>query len=304
LYEIEAYEKAEKESGRPPVLKPIAAKNEEEIYAALNLDFIPPELREDRSEIDLAASHKLPELITVDDIKGDLHTHTTASDGTASIEEMAEAAKERGYTYLGITDHSKSQVIANGLSIERLLKHIAAIRKAGEKIKGIRLFAGCEVDILADGTLDYEDAILAELDYVVASPHISLKQDPGKATDRLLRAIENRYVTIMGHPTGRMINGRSGLSPDFSILLPRAAAAGIAMEINSGWPRLDLNDINARAALAAGVKLSINTDAHAITDFDQLPLGIAVARRAGASASDVVNCRSAGEIVKMLAKKR
>jgi DNA polymerase (family 10) len=304
LYELGAYEKADKQTGHPPALKPVAAKNEADVYAALKLDYIPPELREDRGEIELAANHKLSELITIDDIRGDLHTHTTASDGTASIEEMAAAAKARGYAFLGITDHSKSQVIANGLSAERLLKHVAAIRRANDKLKGIRLLAGCEVDILVDGSLDYEDAILAELDYVVASPHVSLKQDSEKATDRLLRVLDNRYVNIIGHPTGRLINGRSGLSPDFGKIFPRAAAAGVAMEINAGWPRLDLNDINARAALAAGVKLTINTDAHAITDFDGLYLGIAVARRAGATAGDVVNCLSEAELLNILMKKR
>ncbi|HEX8341478.1 MAG TPA: DNA polymerase/3'-5' exonuclease PolX [Tepidisphaeraceae bacterium] len=304
LYDAKAYDKAEKETGHAPKLKPIASKNEADVYRALGLDYIPPELRQDRDEIERAAAGTLPNLITVEDIRGDLHTHTVASDGTGTIEEMAAAAKAAGYAYLGITDHSKSQVIAHGLSAADLIKHVAAIRKIGEKLKGIRLFAGCEVDILADGRLDYEDAVLAELDYVVASPHLALKQDSQKATDRLLRAIDNRYVTIVGHPTGRLIGGRTGLTPDFAKVFARAAAAGVAMEINAGWPRLDLSDLNARAALAAGVKLSINTDAHSPQDFVQLALGVAVARRAGAEADDVVNCLTGPEMVEFLERKR
>jgi DNA polymerase (family 10) len=304
LYTLDAYEKAKKETARAPELKPLASKTEEEVYSALGLSFIEPELREDRGEIDASLKSVLPELITLADMRGDLHTHTTASDGIASIEEMAEAAKARGYKFLAITDHSKSQVIARGLTVERLLQNIDAVRKAGARHKGIELLIGSEVDIMADGTLDYDDDVLKQLDIVVASPHFALKQSPEKATERLLRAIENKYVNIIGHPTGRLINGREGLSPDFSILFKAAAETGTALEINASYPRLDLNELNARAAVSAGVMLSINTDAHSTDELDNMPFGINVARRAWVTKRNVINCMSIGELKKFLAGKR
>lgn len=304
LYKLTEYEKAEKATAQAPKLKPIASKTEADVYEALGLDYVEPELREDRGEVDLAAHHKLPKLITIDDIKGELHCHTVASDGTATIEEMALAAKALGYEYIGITDHSKSQVIANGLTADRLLKHVEAIHKAGEKIKGIKLLAGCEVDILADGSLDYGDDILKELDYVVASPHVALKQDAEKATARILRAIENKYVTIIGHPTGRLINARAGLPLDFEPIFKAAADTGTALEINAGWPRLDLDDLRSRAAIAAGVTLSINTDAHSTDGLKELALGISVARRAGAEAKNVLNCMTLAQVQKFITAKR
>ncbi|HEX4124451.1 MAG TPA: DNA polymerase/3'-5' exonuclease PolX [Tepidisphaeraceae bacterium] len=296
-----------KETGKPPAAKPVASKTESEVYAALGLAYIEPELREDRGEVESATSgtaQKLPKLLARADIRGDLHSHTTASDGTASIEQMVEAAIALGYEYLAITDHSKSQVIANGLSVERLLKHIEAIHRVGEKIKGITLLAGCEVDILADGRLDYEDAVLKELDIVVASPHISLNQDATKATDRLMRAIEHPYVNIIGHPTGRLIDRRAGLPLEFDKLFAIAAKTGTAMEINAGYPRLDLNEINARAAIAAGVKLAIDTDAHAPAGLDEIELGVAVARRAWVEAGDIINCWPARQLMQFIRNKR
>ncbi len=304
LYKLEDYDKAKKETGKPPASLAVASKTETDIYRALGMEYIEPELREDRGEVELAQKHELPDLIQVEQIKADLHTHTRASDGQNTIEEMIEAALALGYTTLAITDHSKSQVIANGLSAERLLKHVAQIRKVAEQYEGIRVLAGCEVDILVDGSLDYDDAILAELDFVVASPHVSLKQDAAKATDRLLRAIEHRYVNIIGHPTGRLINARAGLLVEFEKLFTVAAKIGVAMEINAGWPRLDLNDVNARGALQAGVKLSINTDAHSTPEFAQMSLGVSVARRAGARAQDVINTLAAGDLAEFIARKR
>jgi DNA polymerase (family 10) len=304
LYDLKQYEKAAKKTAEAPQLAPVASKTETDIYEKLGLIYIEPELREDRGEVAMAEARTLPALISLADIKGDLHTHTIASDGNATIEQMAEAAKAKGYAFLSITDHSKSQVIANGLTAERLLKHAAAIRKAGEKIKGITLLAGCEVDILADGRLDFEADVLKELDIVVASPHISLKQDTKKATDRIKRAIDTRYVNIIGHPTGRLINSREGLPLDFSQLLPLAAKNSTAMEINAGYPRLDLNEINARAAIEAGVILSINTDAHSITGLDEMIYGINVARRAGAEPRHVINTMTAAALRAFLKKKR
>lgn len=304
LYDLAKYEKAEKKTAEAPKLKPVASKTEADIYKALGLAYVEPEMREDRGEVALAEANKLPKLITLADIRGDLHTHTTASDGIASIEEMAAAAVALGYKFLAITDHSKSQVIANGLTAERLLKHIAAIRKADGKVKGIKLLAGCEVDILVDGRLDFEEAVLKELDIVVASPHVSLKQESGKATDRLKRAIDTRYVNIIGHPTGRLINSREGLPLDLAQLFPLAAKNGTAMEINAGYPRLDLNEINARAAIEAGVTLSINTDAHSTVGFGEMIYGINVARRAGVMVSHVLNCMSFTDVMTFIEKKR
>jgi DNA polymerase (family 10) len=304
LYRMADYDKAEKKTGRPPEARAVAEKTEEEIYRALGLATPDPLLREDRGEIEAAAAGKLPKLIQLKDIRGDLHTHTTASDGSNSIAEMAEAAKALGYEYLAITDHSKSQVIANGLSAQRLLAHVKEIHRVGEKMKGITLLAGCEVDILADGRLDFEDAILAELDIVVASPHVSLRQETGKATERLLRAIENRYVNVIGHPTGRLIHERAGLPLDFERVFAAAATSGTALEINASWPRLDLDDVHARAAVAAGVRLAIDTDAHSTGGLAAMQFGINEARRAWVEKRSVINCLALKELRALVAKKR
>jgi DNA polymerase (family 10) len=304
LYNLAEYEKTEKKIAEAPPIKPVASQTEEEIYARLGLDYIPPELREDRGEIDAALNKKLPRLLTVKDIRGDLHSHTTASDGKNSILQMAEAAKALGYEYLAITDHSKSQVIANGLTPEKLIKHIAEIRKAQDKIKGITLLAGSEVDILVDGRLDYEEAILKELDIVIASPHASLKQDTAKATDRIQRAIESRYVNIIGHPTGRLIGGREGLPLDFPPLFKSAASTGTAMEINAGYPRLDLDEFNSRSACEAGVMISIDTDAHSTTELSEIQFGLTVARRAGLTAKHILNCQPLKDLRAFLGRKR
>ena len=305
LYRLEDYEKVEKKTAEAPPLKPVAAASEEEIYKKLGLAYIEPELREDRGEVDAAAGKRLPGVIARADLRGDLHTHTTASDGKNTIEEMAEAAKALGYEYLAITDHSVSQVIANGLTADRLLKHAQAIRKAGARIKGITLLAGSEVDILPDGRLDYEEAVLAELDIVVASPHFALKQDAQKATDRIRRAVEGRYVNVIGHPTGRLINGREGLPLDFAAIFKAAASNGTALEINSGYPRLDLNEVNARAAIDAGAMLCIDTDAHSVEELGgEIDYGMGVARRAWVEPKHVINCMKLGELTKFLARKR
>ena len=305
LYALKDHDKAEKKTGEPPKLKPLASRTEADIYKKLGMVYVEPEMREDRGEVEASLANKLPKLIELSDIHGDLHSHTTASDGSASIAEMAEAAITKGYQFLGITDHSKSQVIANGLSVERLLKHVKNIRRANEEYKGqIRLFAGCEVDILADGSMDYPDEILAELDFVIGSPHIALKQDEKKATDRLKRAIENRYVNIIGHPTGRLINSREGLPLHFDELFPIAAKSGTTMEINAGYPRLDLNDVNARAAIEAGVMLTINTDAHCTKGFGEMINGIGVARRAWVTKKSVINCMTVEKLEAFFAAKR
>jgi DNA polymerase (family 10) len=305
LYKLDEYEKAAKKTGEAPQLKPVASKTEADVYKKLGMAFVEPEMREARGEVDLALNNKLPKLIERSDYRGDLHCHTTASDGTASIEQMALAAIERGYEFLAITDHSKSQVIANGLTPERLLKHIKEIHKVGEKLgKKIKLLAGAEVDILVDGRLDYEDAVLAELDFVVASPHVSLKQDADKATDRIVRAIESKYVNVIGHPTGRLINSRAGLPLDFARVFKAAAATGTALEINAGYPRLDLSDTNSRGAIEAGVMLAIDTDAHSIEGFDEIELGFTVARRAWATKDHVINCMTFPQLRTFINRKR
>ena len=284
---------------------PIVSATEEEVYKTLGLSYIPPELREARGELALAEKGAVPKLIEVSDIKAELHAHTTASDGTWSIRALAMAAYARGYHTIAVTDHSKSQPIANGLSEERLEAHIQAIHAVAAELKGeINVLAGSEVDILADGTLDYPDSLLKQLDIVVASPHNGLSQDPDKATARLLKAIENPYVTIVGHPTGRLILQREGLSPDMRKLFKAAAARGIAMEINANHYRLDLRDAHARAALEEGVKLAIDTDAHGPGDMDEIPYGILTARRAGARASDVINCMGRDELAAWIKKSR
>lgn len=306
LFKLDDWEKSPKRTpGEVPPVKPVAGATEAELYKKLGLAYVEPEMRENRGEIAAAEAGKLPKLIEVADIRGELHSHTTASDGVATIEQMAEAAIARGYAFLAITDHSKSQAIANGLSVERLLKHAAAIRKANDKFKGkIRLLAGSEVDILSDGELDYEDAVLAELDYVVASPHFALTQDTEKATKRLLRAIGNRYVNVIGHPTGRLIDRRPGLPVNFEPVFKLAAETGTALEINSSYPRLDLNETNARSAIESGVMLSINTDAHSTDELDLMPYGINVARRAWATKKHVINCMTWEELSKFLKRKR
>jgi DNA polymerase (family X) len=304
LYDLDAYEKADRKTGAAPKLKPIASRTETEVYKKLGMAFVEPEMREDRGEVDLALKNKLPKLIERSDYRGDLHAHTTASDGTATIEQMAQAAIALGYEYLAITDHSKSQVIANGLSVERLLAHAKEIRRVSDRLGGkIKLLAGVEVDILVDGRLDYEDAVLKELDFVVASPHVSLKQDASKATDRIVRAIENRYVNVIGHPTGRLINSRAGLPLDFARVYKAAADTGTALEINSGYPRLDLNDVHARGAIEAGVMLSINTDTHS-PSFEEVTWGLGVARRAWATKEHVINCLELAQLLLFVQGKR
>ena len=271
----------------------IAADTEENVYQAMDLAWVPPELREDHGEIKLADNDRLPELIELSDIQAELHTHTHASDGHWSIRELAAAAVERGFHTLAVTDHSRSQVQANGLDHDRLEQHIDDVHEVADEMKDdLAILAGSEVDILSDGKLDYPDSLLKKLDFVVASPHAALTQDPRKATDRLLKAIDNRYVHVIGHATGRLINRREGLSPDMTKLFERAAERGVAFEINANAYRLDLRDHHARLAIEHGLKLSINTDAHGPADLNQLLYGVLTARRAGATADHVVNTYS------------
>jgi len=269
--------------------KPVAGKTEEEIYAQLKLDYIPPEMRENLGEIDLAQSHTLPQLITQKDLQGDVHMHTVETDGRNTILEMAEAAKERGYKYMAITDHSKNLAFANGLDDKRAVEHIARIREAGKQIDGITIFAGIEVDILADGDLDLSDDVLAQMDIVIASVHSVFNQEPPKMTERLVKAINNPNTSLIGHPTGRILLRRDSYGFDMHTVLTAAAFHKVAMELNSYPDRLDLNDAHLRQAKQHGVKIVINTDSHHISHMDKIRFGVLQARRAWLTKDDVLN---------------
>ncbi len=270
----------------------VAGREEAEIYRALGLAAIPPELREGRGEIDAAEQGGLPDLIRLEDIRGDIHCHTTETDGREDIETMAIAARESGLEYLAITDHSKALAMANGLDEHRALAHARRVRDIGERLEGITLLAGIECDILPDGSMDLADDCLAELDVVVASVHSAFNQDEAQMTERLLRAVANPFVDIIGHPTGRILLRRNPYKLDVGRLIAAAADAGVALEINCQVDRLDLSDGNAKAARDGGVKLVISTDAHGIGGLRLMKWGVQVARRAWLSKEDVLNTRS------------
>jgi DNA polymerase (family 10) len=276
--------------------KIVAAASEEEIYNALELDYIPPELRENCGEIEAAASHTLPNLITLQDIRGDVHMHTTETDGTASIREMAEAAIARGRRYIAITDHSKNLAMTNGMDDARALAHAARVRQVNAEMEGrIHIFTGVEVDILAEGELDLADETLAQLDIVVASVHSRFDQPKDVITARILRAIENPYVRILGHPTGRKLLKRDAYAVDLEPVFKRAAELGVAVEHNAAPARTDLSEANMRLAKSLGCKISINTDAHATSEMDYMQDGIVQLRRAWLTAEDVVNTAATAE---------
>ncbi|HKT81419.1 MAG TPA: DNA polymerase/3'-5' exonuclease PolX [Vicinamibacterales bacterium] len=268
----------------------LAGSTEEGVYEALGLSWTPPELREDRGEVAAAAARQLPRLIEVADLRGDLHTHTTESDGKDSIRSMAEAARDAGFEYLAITDHSQSLAMANGLDERRALAHAERIRAEDGK-HGVRLLAGIECDILTDGTLDLADDCLAALDFVVASVHSGFALERTQMTDRLLRAIANPYVDVLGHPTGRRILKREPYAADMEAVVDAAARAGVALEINSQINRLDLNDVHARLARDRGVPMVISSDAHSRTGFGVLRWGVTMARRAWLGPEHVLNTK-------------
>lgn len=282
----------------------VAGETEREIYKAAGLPLIPPELREDRGEIEAALEGKLPDLIELSDIKGDLHMHTTWSDGKASIEEMALSARELGYKYIAITDHSPSSVIANGLSVDRLKKKKKELEEADKKIKGIKILMGSEVDIKPDGTLDYPDKVLKELDVLIASIHSSFKMDMDTMTERIVNAIKNPYVHAIGHPTGRLINERDPYEVDIDRLIEAALEYGKALELNGSYQRLDLKDLHVRKAVEAGVKIIISTDAHSPAQLLQMKYGIGTARRGWVEKKSVLNTLPADEIMDWLSMSR
>ena len=278
----------------------IAGATEEEVYKKLGLTYIPPELREDRGEIALAKANKLPHLVTVADMRGDLHVHSDWTDGTASIEAMAAAAQACGYEYMALTDHSRRVAMAHGLDPARVSRQIREVDKLNAKLKGFTILKGIEVDILKDGRLDLPDSILSRLDVVVASVHSFFDLAREAQTDRVVRAMENRHVSILGHPTGRLIGAREPYDIDMDRVISAAHDLGCYLEINAEPDRLDLNDIHAHAAKSKGVKVAVSTDAHSVNGFQYMRFGIDQARRGWLTADDVINTRSLAELRKLL----
>lgn len=263
---------------------------EQAFYKKFGLQYIEPELREGYDEIELAAKNALPRLVTAKDIRGDLHAHSTSSDGSDSIEDMAQAARDRGYEYIGISDHSQSLKIAGGVSVEDLWKQVKHIDKLNARLPGFRILKSSEVDILADGSLDYPDDLLAELDYTVCSIHSRFGLDGNQQTERLLRAMDNRYFNILGHATGRLLLKRPGYEVDFEKVIKKARQQGCFFEINSSPDRLDLSAENARHAASAGVMIAVNTDSHSTGELPLIRCGIDQARRAGLEKTAILNC--------------
>jgi DNA polymerase (family 10) len=278
----------------------VAGATEEDVYAAIGMPWIAPELRENRREFEWADAGCLPQLVTIDDIQGDLHMHTVASDGAATIEEMAEAAKARGLKYIAITDHSKRVSMANGLDANRLREHWKHILEVRAKIKGIEILCGIECDILEDATMDLPDDVLQEADWVIAVLHYGLKQPRELIMKRLMTAVTNPHVDIIGHCTGRMIGRREGADVNFSELLKAAADNQVMMEINAHPSRLDLDEIHAAAAKDLGIPIVISTDSHSVNGFEVLQYGVDQARRAGLTKEDVANTRSLKEFRRLL----
>ncbi len=278
----------------------IAGSTEEEVYKKLGLALVPPEMREDRGEVALAQKGALPKLITLSDIRGDLHVHSKWSDGTAPIKEMAAAAKARGYAYMAITDHSQHVTIAHGLDAAKLSREIDEIDRLNDKLDGFVVLKGVEVDILDDGKLDLPDRILSRLDLVVASVHYKFDLSRKAQTERIVRAMDNRHVSILGHPTGRLIGEREPYEVDMEMVIAAARERGCHLELNSDPDRLDLSDIHAQAAKSAGVKLVISTDAHSTTGFANIRFGIDQARRGWLEADDVINTLPLSRLKKLL----
>jgi len=284
--------------------KKIGGREEEDVYKALGMVWIEPELREDRGEIEAAQKRSLPLLVKESDIKGDLHLHSKWSDGTSSIEEIAQEAHKRGYQYVAICDHSKSLKITHGLDESRLLKQMEEIDRINERIKGFKILKGIEVDILGDGKLDLSDAILRRLDWVVAAIHSGFKQDREKMTKRIIRALENPFVHALAHPSGRLLGAREAYEVDMEEILKAAKRLGKALEINAYFERLDLDDLHCRKAKEMGIPLAIGTDAHHLDQMWMMTLGVAVARRGWLESRDLLNTLSLHEFLKWSQRSR
>jgi DNA polymerase (family 10) len=291
---------SEKSFTRPDGSELLCA-TEEEVYSTLGLPWIPPELREDRGEVEAARQDKLPRLIQMDDIRAELHAHTGWSDGRLSVLELALEARRRGLSVIAVTDHSPSLGITQGPSIEQLREQRAEIDAAQRELgDSIRILQGTEVEIRANGSLDYPDEVLAGLDLVIASLHVSLRQPRSQVTERLLNAIRNPHVDIIGHPTGRILPDREGADLDMDAVLEAARESGVAMEINASPTRLDLDEVYSRRAIGMGIPLSINTDAHSVVDFDMLHFGVSAARRAWVEPEHVINTWSETRLLSWL----
>ncbi|GAB4386442.1 MAG: DNA polymerase/3'-5' exonuclease PolX [Phycisphaerales bacterium] len=298
LYPLDDDPKPPQERG----VVPVAGRSEQSVYEALELPYIPPEIREDQGEFALTQT---PDLIEGSDIRAELHAHTRESDGRLSLDELVRSAIARGFHTIAVTDHSRSSVQAGGLTVERLRAQREQIEQARERFGSqITILHGCEVDILADGSLDFDDQTLGWLDMVVASPHAALSQDSKTATARLIRAVSHPLVNILGHPTGRLIGRRKGLEPDMSEVIAAAVEHDTALEINAHWLRLDLRDVHVRAAVDAGAMIAIDCDVHEAEDFDNLRYGVLTARRGWVSPACCVNTWSAGRLHAWLARHR
>lgn len=284
--------------------KKLGGRHEGDIYKILDMPFIAPELREDRGEIEAALQGTLPNLVKQEDIKGDLHVHSKYSDGSHDLQELVDASRARGYEYLAITDHSKGLGIARGMSIDRVLEQNKNIRALNKKLKGFQLLSGTEIDIRSDGTLDYPDEVLQRFDIVIASIHSGFRQSSEQITKRLVSAMKNPYVSIIAHPTGRIIGERDAYEVDMEAVLKTAAETGTAMEINAYPLRLDLNDIYIRKAKEMGVPVAVNTDAHVTYQFDFMTYGIGTARRGWVEKKDVLNTFGYNALIKRLKSKR
>jgi DNA polymerase (family 10) len=282
----------------------VAGKTEEAVYGAIGLPFIPPELREDSGEIEAALEERLPTLVSLEDIRGDLQMHTTWSDGAHSLADLAAGVRAKGYQYMGVTDHSKSATVAGGMHAEQVLRMVGEVRALNKTLKGFRVLAGCEVDIKGDGSLDFPDEILRQLDLVLVSVHSRFKMSQEEMTARIVRAVQHPLVHILGHPTGRLIGERAAYEVDMEAVLKAAQAAGTAIEINASPSRLDLNDLHARRAKELGIPIAISTDAHAIAQLDYMRFGVSVARRAWLTPEDVLNTLPARQLYSWLEKKR
>ncbi len=280
--------------------KKLGGENEEDAYRILNLQYVPPEMREDRGEIEAAIEGKLPKLVTVEDIRGDLHVHSKWSDGSHTFEQLVEAAKKMGYSYFALTDHSKGLAVARGLTVERLMDQKNEIIALNKKLQNFRILQGTEVDIRNDGTLDYSDDVLQMLDIVVASIHSGFKQTREQITSRIVSAMKNPHVSIIAHPTGRLIGERDAYEVDMDEVLKMAKETGTVMEINAYPLRLDLHDVYAKKAKEMGIPIVISTDAHVTTQFNFMSYGVSIARRSWLEKKDVANTLEARQLLKKL----